>query len=118
MQMITNEFEDNNNATSYESEDNETTEPHIPVALRAKDIPGYNDLDSELQWCQSTCEKAAHQILRTGDCDTEVNDMKERFAKTIILAKRIVFKEVLMEIRTPNKGGNRKSGGLLDHRAE
>jgi len=100
-QMMTKAFEDSDDATSCESEDKGTSEPHIPVAPRHKDIPRintrisksiYDDLDSGLTWCQSTCETAAHKILRSGDCETEIDGMKERFAKTMTLAKEFVFK--------------------------
>ena len=47
----------------------------------------YEELDSELEWCQSVCEKAAYQNLRDGTI--EIEGLKKRFAEIIELAEGI-----------------------------
>jgi len=37
-----------------------------------------DDLDKALEWCQSECEKAAHQFLRDGECSTEIEGIKRK----------------------------------------
>lgn len=51
-----------------------------------KDI--YDDLDKNLEFVQSTCEHAAHQFLRDGDCAEEVAKISSRMAETRDLAER------------------------------
>ena len=86
--------------------DEETAVAHsIPVAMDDEDVPNikmfalrarnrgkspksiYSELDSGLEWCQSVCEKAAHQIFRDGTI--EIEGLKRRFAELIKLAKGI-----------------------------
>lgn len=39
----------------------------------------FDDLDKGLEWCQGQCERAAHQFLRDGDCNDEIEGIKKRF---------------------------------------
>lgn len=48
----------------------------------------YEELDKGLEFVQSTCEHAAHQFLRDGDCSVEVEKVKKRLAETKILAEK------------------------------
>jgi hypothetical protein len=45
----------------------------------------YKELDSGLEWCQSVCEKAAHQILREGTM--EIEGLNRRFTEIIKAAE-------------------------------
>lgn len=38
----------------------------------------FDELDTGLEWCQSMCERAAHQFLRDGDCNIEIEGIKRR----------------------------------------
>ncbi|GAB1319482.1 hypothetical protein MFIFM68171_09692 [Madurella fahalii] len=48
----------------------------------------YDDLDKGLEDVQSTCEHAAHQVLRDGDCAEEVEKISRRMTETMALADR------------------------------
>ncbi|KAL1838314.1 hypothetical protein VTJ49DRAFT_2804 [Mycothermus thermophilus] len=48
----------------------------------------YDELDKGLEYVQSMCEQAAHQFLRDGDCNEEVNKIKKRLAETKELADK------------------------------
>ncbi|KAL2266892.1 hypothetical protein VTJ83DRAFT_4169 [Remersonia thermophila] len=48
----------------------------------------YDELDKGLEYVQSMCEQAAHQFLRDGDCNEEVNKIKNRLAETKELADK------------------------------
>ncbi|EFX05530.1 hypothetical protein CMQ_3599 [Grosmannia clavigera kw1407] len=48
----------------------------------------YDELDKGLEFVQSTCEHAAHQFLRDGDCFDEIEKVKNRLATTKELADR------------------------------
>lgn len=48
----------------------------------------YEELDKGLEFVQSTCEHAAHQFLRDGDCTVEVQRVKNRLAETKVLAEK------------------------------
>jgi len=45
---------------------------------RAKEAPAFGEADAYLDEAQSLCERAAHQVLRDGDCALEVNGAKEQ----------------------------------------
>lgn len=53
-----------------------------------KDSSGdfYDKLDKGLEYVQSMCERAAHQFLRDGDCNEEINNISTRLAETKELA--------------------------------
>ncbi|TLD12304.1 uncharacterized protein PgNI_04097 [Pyricularia grisea] len=56
------------------------TTPQVPDAFDA--------LDKGLDFVQATCEQAAHQFLRDGDCDEEIVKLKARLAETAELASK------------------------------
>ncbi|CAK4030461.1 Hypothetical predicted protein [Lecanosticta acicola] len=47
----------------------------------------FDRVDGRLEKGQSLCERAAHQILRDGDCTAEVNDAKKHFSEALKLAQ-------------------------------
>lgn len=51
-----------------------------------KDI--YDDLDKGLVDVQSTCEHAAHQVLKYGDCTGDVRNISRRMTEIMALANR------------------------------
>ncbi|CAK7565077.1 MAG: hypothetical protein SEPTF4163_002985 [Sporothrix epigloea] len=42
----------------------------------------FDELDRGLEYVQSTCEHAAHQFLRDGDCNDEISNIKRRLIET------------------------------------
>lgn len=48
----------------------------------------YDKLDKGLEYVQSMCERAAHQFLRDGDCNEEINNITTRLAETKELADK------------------------------
>lgn len=59
--------------------------PHMG-GPQAPDV--YDELDKGLEYVQSTCEHAAHQFLRDGDCSEEIENVKQRLVKTNEVADR------------------------------
>lgn len=47
----------------------------------------FDKVDGLLEKGQVSCERAAHQVLRDGDCGPELNNAKEQFAEAETLAK-------------------------------
>lgn len=50
-------------------------------------------VDKELESIQSLCEVAAHQFLRDGDCQTEINTIKQKLGE--LLTRATTFAETL-----------------------
>ncbi len=50
----------------------------------------YDELDRNLEYVQSTCEHAAHQFLRAGECTEEINNIQRKLRE----AKAIADKEM------------------------
>lgn len=48
----------------------------------------YDQLDKGLEFVQSMCERAAHQFLRDGDCNEEINGITRRLGETKDLAEK------------------------------
>lgn len=48
----------------------------------------WDKLDKGLEYVQSMCERAAHQFLRDGDCNEEINNITTRLAETKELAEK------------------------------
>lgn len=48
----------------------------------------YTQLDDHLEFVQTTSEKAAHQFLRDGDCDTEINNIQARLKTALEVAEK------------------------------
>lgn len=47
----------------------------------------FDRVDSRLEKAQAQCERAAHQVLRDGDCAPEVNNAKEQFSEALKMAE-------------------------------
>jgi hypothetical protein len=47
----------------------------------------YDKIDSFLDKAQSMCERAAHQVLRDGDCSLEIKHAKQHFGEAQVLAQ-------------------------------
>lgn len=52
----------------------------------------FETMDQDLEKAQSLCEIAAHQMLRDGDCRSEIEETKERVANCLKIAKEEVEK--------------------------
>lgn len=52
------------------------------------DTEAFDRVDKRLETAQTLCERAAHQILRDGDCRQEVDNAKEEVAEARTLAER------------------------------
>jgi chaperonin cofactor prefoldin len=47
-----------------------------------EDAPGiFDELDKGLEWSQGQCERAAHQLLRDGECSMEIENAKRKLAE-------------------------------------
>jgi hypothetical protein len=51
------------------------------------DIEAFDRIDGRLEKGQALCERAAHQILRDGDCTQEVTQAREHFTEALRQAK-------------------------------
>lgn len=51
-------------------------------------FPAFDDADKDLETAQGLCEVAAHQFLRDGDCDQEIQGAKKRFQSCLSIAHR------------------------------
>ncbi|EXM16606.1 hypothetical protein FoTM2_016828 [Fusarium oxysporum f. sp. vasinfectum] len=47
----------------------------------------YDRLDKGLEFVQSMCQKGAHQFLRDGDCNDEINKAQKRLGEVLEMAK-------------------------------
>lgn len=50
----------------------------------------FSELDKGLEWCQSQCEHAAHQFLRDGDCNQEIENIKRKLLEVNEMATKEV----------------------------
>jgi hypothetical protein len=69
----------------------------------------FDELDSGLEWCQSMCEYAAHQLLRDGNCNTEIAGIKKRLWEVKEIAGREIAKaaaEKKEELKKEPMAGN------------
>jgi len=57
----------------------QTRPDRLPAFGRSDDVAVFDRLDGQLEKAQSLCERAAHQILRDGDCTLETRNAKEHF---------------------------------------
>ncbi|EME40652.1 hypothetical protein DOTSEDRAFT_27279 [Dothistroma septosporum NZE10] len=65
-----------------------TRSPRPGVILgRNADTEVFDKVDAKLERAQALCERAAHQILRDGDCTLEVTNARENFAEAVQLAE-------------------------------
>lgn len=67
-----------------------TTSSSISMAMgRMSQTPDvYDELDKGLEYVQSMCEHAAHQFLRDGDCNEEIDNVKRRLGETRDIAEK------------------------------
>jgi hypothetical protein len=75
--------------------------PKLSYARSSRTRPGetktvYDIIDAGLEFSQSTCETAAHQFLRDGDCATEISNIRERLNEVMKLAQDEVSKLEVM----------------------
>lgn len=65
----------------------------------------FDELDKGLEWCQSQCEHAAHQFLRDGECNTEIENIKRKLSEVRDTAikemERIKAEEAANPVITP-----------------
>ena len=65
--------------------------PKLSYARSSRTRPGdpktvYDTIDAGLEYSQNTCETAAHQFLRDGDCSLEIFNIRERLNEVKKLA--------------------------------
>ncbi len=61
--------------------------------------PSFDQADGDLEAAQNLCEVAAHQFLRDGDCEEELDGTRKRFEDCLKVAKEEVEKLRLEETR-------------------
>ena len=59
-----------------------------PDLLNSGSIRVFEEADNDLEAAQSLCEVAAHQFLRDGDCDEEIQGARTRFNNCLQLAQK------------------------------
>ena len=69
----------------------------------------FDELDKGLEWCQSQCERAAHQFLRDGDCSDEIEAIKKRLLS--VKEKSDVEVERLKKEEVENPPAPRRDAG-------
>ena len=57
----------------------------------------FEELDKVLEWCQSECERAAHQFLRDGECGTEIENIKKKLLEVQLGAEQEMEKLKALE---------------------
>ena len=55
-------------------------------------MKGFEDADRDLEQAQNLCERGAHQFLRDGDCNSEIEGTRKRFVNCREIAAREVEK--------------------------
>lgn len=55
---------------------------------RNADTEPFDKVDAKLERAQALCERAAHQILRDGDCTLEVTNARENFVEALLMAEK------------------------------
>lgn len=58
----------------------------LPAFGRNDGTEAFDKVDGRLEKAQSLCERAAHQILRDGDCTMELKQAKEHFSEALQMA--------------------------------
>ncbi|KAI4242583.1 MAG: hypothetical protein L6R40_003964 [Gallowayella cf. fulva] len=64
----------------------------IPRAASPSTSPSFDQADGHLEAAQNLCEVAAHQFLRDGDCEEELEGTRKRFEGCLRVAKEEVDK--------------------------
>ena len=63
----------------------------------------FDELDKGLEWCQSQCEHAAHQFLRDGECNQEIENIKRKLVEVREFAEKEVQRLKNEELNSPPK---------------
>jgi hypothetical protein len=75
----------------------------------------FDTLDKGLEWCQSQCEHAAHQFLREGECNTEIENIKRKLGEVKDGAEkemeRLRQEEVASPAMVPRRAGAEEGKG-------
>lgn len=74
----------------------------------------FDKVDGRLEKAQSLCERAAHQILRDGDCTLEVTNAKEHFSEAL----RMATAELPAMRKKAEKVAERRRRSAEQHRLE
>jgi hypothetical protein len=56
--------------------------PSALASIQSRNVQketAFDFADKQLEFAQSLCEAAAHQVLRSGDCATELENIQEKF---------------------------------------
>jgi hypothetical protein len=79
---------------------------------RGRDVASniFDELDKGLEWCQSQCERAAHQFLRDGDSNTEISNIKRRLGEVKEMAEKEV-ERLKSEPTNPSPSDTRETKG-------
>lgn len=76
----------------------------------------YDELDKGLEYVQSMCEHAAHQFLRDGDCNEEIDNVKRRLGETRDLAEKEMERVLKEDPDALNKPAE-EAGGVTKFRS-
>ncbi|KAF2217153.1 hypothetical protein CERZMDRAFT_81111 [Cercospora zeae-maydis SCOH1-5] len=63
-----------------------TTRSRLPAFGRNDGTEAFDKVDGRLEKAQALCERAAHQILRDGDCTVELQQAREHFSEALTMA--------------------------------
>lgn len=96
--------------------------PNLPAGMgtekmrNEEEISVYDELDKSLEWCQLTCERAAHRFLRDGECYTEIAGVRKRLEELGARAEKEVTRaqkaKVEEEEAKKAKGAGSKKGSI------
>ena len=64
------------------------TKARIARQSAGNEMKSFEDADKDLEVAQNLCERAAHQFLRDGDCNTDIDNTRKRFVNCGNIAKR------------------------------
>ena len=85
-----------------------------PAFGRNDGTEAFDKVDGRLEKAQSLCERAAHQVLRDGDCTLEVTNAKEHFSEALKMATA----EIPALKRKAEKSAERRRRSAEQHRLE
>lgn len=67
----------------------------------------FDQLDKGLEWCQSQLERAAHQFLRDGECNNEIENIKMKLGEITDAAEKDLKRQEQEETSNPQKATGR-----------
>ncbi|USW57015.1 hypothetical protein Slin15195_G103340 [Septoria linicola] len=91
-----------------------STRTRLPGFGRSDGVEAYDKVDGRLEKGQSLCERAAHQVLRDGDCTLEVSRAKEHFSEAL----KMVTEELPAVRKRAEKAVERRRRSAEQHRLE